>query len=114
MIILTRWMSLVHWRSSITQNMTVQRIVSALDDTQCLQDSNSPCTGDVVILTSANTQPTAKGTPAFSTTIAAASQGVKSLQGVTLKADIDLDDALEDLDDYDVLVIPGGGTQPIL
>lgn len=56
----------------------------------------------------------AKGAKAFNTTIAAASQGVKSSQGITIKADIDFDDALEDLDDYDILVIPGGGTQPII
>lgn len=56
----------------------------------------------------------AKGVRAFKTTIAAASQGVKSSQGITIKADMDFDDALEDLNDYDILVIPGGGTAPVL
>jgi len=53
-------------------------------------------------------------TKAFQFTIAAASQGVKSAQGATFKADIDFNDAIEDLEDWDVLVIPGGGTDPIL
>lgn len=58
--------------------------------------------------------PIVKGERAFKTTIAAASQSVKSSQGITVKADIDFDDALEDLNEYDILVIPGGGTQPVL
>ncbi|KIW07168.1 uncharacterized protein PV09_02037 [Verruconis gallopava] len=53
-----------------------------------------------------------KGMKAFNTTIAAPTQGVKTAQDVTIKADIDLDDALEDLNDYDILVIPGGSTEP--
>ena len=47
-------------------------------------------------------------TKAFKCTIAAASQGVISSSGLTVKADIDYDDAHEDLNDYDVLIIPGG------
>ncbi|KAK0510347.1 hypothetical protein JMJ35_006779 [Cladonia borealis] len=47
-------------------------------------------------------------TKAFESTIAATSQGVTSSSGLTIKADIDYDDALEDLKDYDVLIIPGG------
>lgn len=31
-----------------------------------------------------------------------------SSSGLTIKADIDFDDALEDLKDYDILIIPGG------
>lgn len=46
---------------------------------------------------------------AFECTIAAASQGVTSSSGLTIKADIDFDTAHEDLKEYDVLIIPGGG-----
>ena len=45
---------------------------------------------------------------AFECTIAAASQGVTSSSGLTVKADIDLEDAHEQLNDYDTLIIPGG------
>ncbi|MCJ1461075.1 hypothetical protein MMC28_011457 [Mycoblastus sanguinarius] len=45
---------------------------------------------------------------AFECTIAAASQGVTSSSGLTIKADIDFEDAHEDLKHYDVLIIPGG------
>ena len=31
-----------------------------------------------------------------------------SSSGLTVKADIDYDDALEDLKDYDILIVPGG------
>lgn len=47
-------------------------------------------------------------TKAFDCTIAAATAGVTSSSGLTVKADIDFEDALEDLNDYDVLIIPGG------
>jgi len=39
---------------------------------------------------------------------------VTSSQGVTIKADIDFDDAHEELKDYDVLIIPGGSTDDVL
>lgn len=47
-------------------------------------------------------------TKAFKCTIAAATPGVTSSSGLTVKADIDFEDALEDLNDYDVLIMPGG------
>ena len=50
----------------------------------------------------------ATGSKAFECTIAAASQGVTSSSGLTVKADIDYEDAHESLTDYDVLIIPGG------
>ncbi|KAF2436812.1 class I glutamine amidotransferase-like protein [Tothia fuscella] len=53
-------------------------------------------------------------TKAFTFQIAAASQGVKSAQGATFKADMDFDDAHEDIEDFDILVVPGGGVEPIL
>lgn len=48
------------------------------------------------------------GSRAFECTIAAGSQGVTSSSGLTVKADIDYEDAHESLADYDVLIIPGG------
>ncbi|MCJ1480962.1 hypothetical protein MMC06_001118 [Schaereria dolodes] len=45
---------------------------------------------------------------AFECTIAAASQGVTSSSGLTIKADINYEDAHEDLKEYGVLIIPGG------
>lgn len=38
----------------------------------------------------------------------ASSQGVTSSSGLTVKADMDYEDALEDLDEYHVLIVPGG------
>jgi len=53
-------------------------------------------------------------TNAFKITIAAADPAVTSSQGVTVKPDIDFEDAHEELKDYDVLIIPGGGTDNLL
>lgn len=52
---------------------------------------------------------------AFESTIAAVTEGVTSSSGLTIKADIDFEDAHEDLTDYDVLIVPGGrGVDDIL
>ncbi|KAL8752716.1 MAG: hypothetical protein Q9184_005647 [Pyrenodesmia sp. 2 TL-2023] len=54
-------------------------------------------------------------TKAFDCTFAATSQGVTSSSGLTIKADIDIKTAHEDLSDYDVLIIPGGdGVETVL
>ncbi len=45
---------------------------------------------------------------AFECTIAAASPGVTSSSGLTIKADVDFKTAHDDLHYYDVLIIPGG------
>lgn len=47
-------------------------------------------------------------THAFECTIAAATAGVPSSSGLTIKADINYQDAHDDLKEYDVLIIPGG------
>ena len=47
-------------------------------------------------------------TKAFECTIAAATQSVTSSSGLTIKADMDFEDAHEQLTDYDVLIVPGG------
>jgi transcriptional regulator GlxA family with amidase domain len=53
-------------------------------------------------------------TKAFNITIAAAKPAVKSAQGLTVKADIDLEDAVEDIEKWDIIVIPGGGVEGVL
>ncbi|KAL8658962.1 MAG: hypothetical protein Q9202_007342 [Teloschistes flavicans] len=47
-------------------------------------------------------------TKAFDCTFASVSQGVTSSSGLTVKADIDIKTAHEDLNEYDVLIVPGG------
>ncbi|KAL8637617.1 MAG: hypothetical protein Q9228_005131 [Teloschistes exilis] len=47
-------------------------------------------------------------TRAFECTFASGSPGVTSSSGLTIKADIDIKTAHEDLSEYDVLIIPGG------
>jgi transcriptional regulator GlxA family with amidase domain len=53
-------------------------------------------------------------TTAFNIRTCGMEKGVTSSQGVTVKVDMDFEDAEAELEDIDVLVIPGGGTQPIL
>ena len=48
------------------------------------------------------------GSKAFECTIAAGTPGVTSSSGLTVKADINFEDAHEDLKEYDVLIIQGG------
>ncbi|KAE9972272.1 hypothetical protein BLS_004097 [Venturia inaequalis] len=55
-----------------------------------------------------------KETKAFNITVAAAKPAVKSAQGLTVKADIDLEDAVEDIGKWDIIVVPGGGTEGLL
>ena len=55
------------------------------------------------------------GSKAFECTIAAGTPGVTSSSGLTVKADINFEDAHEDLKEYDVLIIPGGvGVEEVL
>jgi len=53
-------------------------------------------------------------TKAFNITIAAAAPAVKSAQGATFKADIDFEDATEDIEKWDILVVPGGTIDTVL
>ncbi|KAL9126769.1 MAG: hypothetical protein Q9217_004238 [Psora testacea] len=54
-------------------------------------------------------------TTAFECTIAAPSQAVTSSSGLTIKADIDFKTAHEDINYYDVLILPGGsGVEKII
>ncbi|KAL8972471.1 MAG: hypothetical protein Q9197_002764 [Variospora fuerteventurae] len=64
--------------------------------------------GPLEILSKAHHKINDPKTKAFECTFAAPSQGVTSSSGLTIKADIDLSTAHEDLGEYDVLIIPGG------
>ncbi|KAL9100805.1 MAG: hypothetical protein Q9187_009319 [Circinaria calcarea] len=66
--------------------------------------------GPLEVLSSARHKINDPESKAFECTIAAASQGVTSSSGLTIKADIDFDTAHEDLKEYDVLIIPGGSS----
>ena len=67
--------------------------------------------GPLEILTNAKH---ASGGPVFSCAIAAASEYVSSGQKLVVQRHIPLDEAYRSLADYDVLIIPGGGTSPVL
>lgn len=54
------------------------------------------------------------GSKAFKCTTVGLEKTVTSSQGVKISTDIDFEDAHADLDDYDVLIIPGGGHQPVV
>jgi transcriptional regulator GlxA family with amidase domain len=58
--------------------------------------------------------PSDKSSVAFKCYTAGAENTVTSSQGVTVKVDMDFDDATEDLDDFDMLVVCGGNTDPII
>lgn len=53
-------------------------------------------------------------TKAFEITIAAAAQYTTAKQGCTVRADIDYEEAHDRLSEFDVLVVPGGSTEPVL
>jgi transcriptional regulator GlxA family with amidase domain len=53
-------------------------------------------------------------TKAFNVTLAGAKSAVTSSQGLTVKLDIDWEDAHDQIDDYDVLIVIGGSTKPVL
>ncbi|KAF2814835.1 class I glutamine amidotransferase-like protein, partial [Mytilinidion resinicola] len=59
-----------------------------------------------------NTKDTA--TKAFECSFVGNAAAMKSAQGATLKADMDYEDATEDIEEYDVLVVPGGLTNEII
>lgn len=64
--------------------------------------------GPLEVLTRAlqkNNDPESK---AFECTIAASTPAVTSSSGLTVKADMNFEDAHENLNDYDVLIVPGG------
>jgi len=49
-----------------------------------------------------------KGSKAFDCQFVGASSAMTSVQGLTIKADMDYNDANDELEDFDVLIVPGG------
>jgi transcriptional regulator GlxA family with amidase domain len=58
--------------------------------------------------------PNDKSSNAFKCYTAGETDIVTSSQGISMKVGMDLDDATEDLDDFDMLVVLGGSTDPII
>jgi len=56
----------------------------------------------------------ASGANIFSNSIAAASEFISTTQNLVVQRHIPLEEAYASLAEYDVLIIPGGGTQPIV
>ncbi|KAF2135566.1 uncharacterized protein K452DRAFT_239144 [Aplosporella prunicola CBS 121167] len=53
-------------------------------------------------------------TRAFNCVLAAENEQAVTAQGVTIKANMDFEEAHYNLSDFDVMIVPGGGTEPIL
>ncbi|OCK75313.1 class I glutamine amidotransferase-like protein [Lepidopterella palustris CBS 459.81] len=70
--------------------------------------------GPLEVLTRARHNIKDPATKAFECSFVGASQAMTSGQGATLKADMDYEDAHEDLEEYDVLIVPGGNTEEVL
>jgi len=71
-------------------------------------------TGPLQVLSHAQHNPKDSTTKAFEVSFVGDATAMKSAQGATLKADMDYEDATEDIEDFDVLVIPGGDTQAVI
>ncbi|KAF2836560.1 class I glutamine amidotransferase-like protein [Patellaria atrata CBS 101060] len=71
-------------------------------------------TGPLEVFSHAKHNMNDASTKAFKCSFVAATEHVVTAQGASLRAHMDFEDAHEDLDEYDILVIPGGGVQPIL
>jgi transcriptional regulator GlxA family with amidase domain len=59
-------------------------------------------------------EPGNSATAAFKVRTCGEDKGVTPRQGATVKVDMDFEDAEAELEDIDILVIPGGSTEPIL
>jgi len=70
--------------------------------------------GPYEMLSHACHDPSDKTTKAFELTIASESEKTTSTQGITFAADIDLKTAHSRLSEFDVLLVPGGGTDGVL
>jgi len=70
--------------------------------------------GPMEMFSHAYHNPKYKSTKAFNITTAAAKPAVKSAQGITFKADIDFEDAVDDIEKWDIICVPGGGADAVL
>jgi transcriptional regulator GlxA family with amidase domain len=71
-------------------------------------------TGPLEILSQATHRSTSLPKKAFTTTITSASELTTTGQGLTFQRNIPITDAHATLSDYDILVIPGGGSPGVL
>jgi len=70
--------------------------------------------GPYEMLHTARHDPSDKSTKAFDITIASESEKTTSTQGISFGADIDIKSAYKRLSEFDILIIPGGGTDVVL
>jgi len=70
--------------------------------------------GPFEMLSNAWHDPSDKTNKAFELTIASETEKTTSAQGITFAADIDLKTAHQRLSEFDVLLVPGGGTDAVL
>ncbi|KAF2453045.1 class I glutamine amidotransferase-like protein [Lineolata rhizophorae] len=71
-------------------------------------------TGPYEVLASALHDSKNPDSKAFKISTAGDDSAVTSAQGLTVRADMDWEDALDRLDEFDVLVVPGGGSDAVL
>ncbi|KAF2092958.1 class I glutamine amidotransferase-like protein [Rhizodiscina lignyota] len=70
--------------------------------------------GPLEVLDTARHDPKNPATKAFKITFVSSSEHTVTNQGASLRAHIDFEEANDRLDDFDVLVVPGGGTDEVL
>jgi len=70
--------------------------------------------GPYEMLSWARHDPSDKSTQAFELTIASESEKTTSSQGISFAADIDMKTAHKRLSEFDILIVPGGGTDAVL
>jgi len=70
--------------------------------------------GPLEALSLAHHNPKDSATKAFECSFVGDAAAMKSAQGATIKADMDYEDATEDIEDFDVLVVPAGATADII
>ncbi|KAF2752194.1 class I glutamine amidotransferase-like protein [Sporormia fimetaria CBS 119925] len=64
--------------------------------------------GPLEVLSRALHNPKDKSSKGFDCQFVGTSAAMKSVQGLTIKADMDYDDAAEEIEDFDVVIVPGG------
>ncbi|KAF1974448.1 class I glutamine amidotransferase-like protein [Bimuria novae-zelandiae CBS 107.79] len=64
--------------------------------------------GPLEILSRALHNPKDKSSKAFKVQFAGPSAAMTSVQGLTIKADMDYEDANDEIEDFDVIIVPGG------
>ncbi|KAF2255054.1 class I glutamine amidotransferase-like protein [Trematosphaeria pertusa] len=64
--------------------------------------------GPLEILSRSLHEPKDKSTKAFECQFVGPSAAMTSVQGLTIKADMDYEDAIDEIEDFDVVIVPGG------